>query len=378
MKLFLFSAAFAFVLCLPAAAGTITGTVPSLWSVCVSTAAQRAYVYKENELERILICSTGARGTGDATPEGEYVLNENGSARGVRFYSSRYGEKARYWVGFVEGTYVFRSIAVDSDGNAIPAEQEKLGRPFSHGSICLSVQNARWFYTNIPDGTRICICREWHPEQTGVNEGVQTKDDVSLFLASHMKAYRQKYTLSCEAAMTRLSLALMGVQNLSEDAILDVMPQNGSDPERYFVCDDITAGRKNRDGTIHWNNYGTHPPVVVTALESFMHTYHTDGSWSARELRADDKQLRLLIHDDSSFRGAILWLVGHPDRWGAHPAVNGRGMVLGEHVRFLEPVLDPDGRFRIRDPETGVLIESEDTGAGRELFSYRIVALFRS
>ncbi len=86
--------------------------------------------------------------------------------------------------------------------------------------------------------------------------------------------------------------------------------------------------------------------------------------------------LRLLISEDTHFLGAILWLVGHPDRWGERPPVNERGMVLGEHVRFLEPRLAPNGNFRIWDPETGKLIVSSSSGSSRDLFQYRVVALY--
>ena len=348
------------------------------WTVCVSLVAQKTYIYKNDELERILPCSTGVPGTADATPEGTFILNETGKDRGSQFYSPRYGDTAVFWVGFIGGTYVFRSVALGADGKALNSALSKLGQPVTHGSVCFSEDDAHWFYRNVLDRSRVQICGEWDAGSTGVTCSIRTKDDVSAFLASDMDGYRQKHLLSCEIALTRLSLALIGIRNLSENAILDIIPKDGTDPEHFFVCDDIDAGRRNRDGSIHWNNYGTHPPVVVNIINSFMRLYHANSSWSVQEMHADDVQLREMIRNDPSFRGAILWLVGHPERWGTNPPVNERGMVLGEHVRFLEPVLGSGGCFRIRDPETGRLIESEHTGAGRNLFSYRIAALFQS
>src|SRR5208337_4625707 len=46
------------------------------------------------------------------------------------------------------------------------------------------------------------------------------KVEVAAWLAVHMREYRQAYTLSCEIALIRMSLGLMGVQDVSEDDIL--------------------------------------------------------------------------------------------------------------------------------------------------------------
>ncbi len=206
--------------------------------------------------------------------------------------------------------------------------------------------------------------------------GCGTQADVSDWLSANMQAYKQKYTLSCEIALIRLSLAVAGIRDLSEDEILGSIPK-GTDPETTFVCEDISAGRKNKDGSIRWNNYGTHAPVVAKTINAYLEERGLSGQWEARVLKADDGQLRDFMKDPS-FRGAIIWLVGHPERWGANPAVNERGMVLGEHVRFLGPSLSSDDNFRIHDPETGKFLESPSAGASRDLFSYRIVGLFKT
>ena len=356
------------------------GEESSGWNIYVSIADQRVSVYRDGVLEKSMVCSTGIPGTDDATPLGDYVLNESGAKRGKWFYSEKVHEGARYWVGFIGGTYLFHSIPMDKNGNVIEAEARKLGTPASHGCIRLSVDNARWFYETVPDRARVHIVKSHAPlaaAGTLTAAGCASKKEVSVWLSSHMPDYRQKYKLSCEIALTRLSLAIMGVRDVTEDSILSSIPK-GTDPETSFVCDDIMAGRRNKDGSIHWNNYGTHPPVVVRSIESRLQKDGLSGVWTVRELKADDGRLRSLIANDPSFMGAIVWLVGHPERWGERPPVNERGMVLGEHVRFLEPTLDSDGAFRIRDPETGKLIVSSSSGAARDLFSYRVVALFRS
>lgn len=205
--------------------------------------------------------------------------------------------------------------------------------------------------------------------------GPEARAAVPAWLAAHFPEYRQKYPLSCEIALTRVSLALFGIE-ASEDELLATIPRSGKDPERAFVCDDINGGRR-LNGVILWDNYGTHPPVVVAEIERRLAAAGQAGRYEAREMRADDAELRALVEGNPKFLGAVLWLVGHPERWGERPPVNDRGMVLGEHVRFLEPRLSANGSFRIWDPENGKLIVSRDSGAARELFSYRIVALFR-
>jgi hypothetical protein len=204
----------------------------------------------------------------------------------------------------------------------------------------------------------------------------QSKGYVSAWLAADMGAYRQKYALSCEIALIRVSLAIAGRRGIGEDDILARIPK-GRDPETSFVCDDISGGRRDTDGSVHWDNYGTHPPVVAAAINAWLSEGGAGGPWKAYELRADDAALRRLATGASAFRGAILWVVGHPERWGEHPPVNDRGMVLGEHVRFLDPVLAPNGAFRIWDPETGKSSVSFFSGAARDEFGYRIVALYR-
>jgi hypothetical protein len=255
------------------------------------------YVFESNRLLRTMTCSTGIPGTEDATPPGDFVIDESGAKRG-------------------EG----KDPTVARVGNGIAREA------------------------------------------------------LSGWLSSNFRSYKQKYPLSCEIALTRLGLAIFGLE-ASEDEILSTIPRSGRDPERAFVCDDINGGRR-LNGKILWDNYGTHPPVVVAEIERRLGSAGLAGRYEARELRDDDEGLRLLIRDDPRFLGAIVWLVGHPERWGEKPPVNERGMVLGEHVRFLEPALTAVGSFRIWDPENGRLIVSPNSGAARELFGYRIVGLF--
>ena len=86
--------------------------------------------------------------------------NESGQKRGTSFFSKRFGQGAKWWVGFIGGTWLFHSLATDEAGNVIPEEAAKLGQPASHGCIRLSMENAKWFYDTVPDGAKVHIQKE--------------------------------------------------------------------------------------------------------------------------------------------------------------------------------------------------------------------------
>lgn len=345
------------------------------YEVIVSLSRQHIEVYREGQLIRSMVCSTGVPGTDDATPTGNFVINQSGSKRGTWFYSNSEKEGAKYWVGFIGGTYLFHSVPMDKTGNIIRSEAAKLGTPASHGCVRLSVADAYWFYSNIPSGTSLHILADDQAVRPEVGTKPISREDIPTWLDARGPEYKQAYVLSCEIALTRVSLGLMGITGVTEDQILSSIPR-GIDPETSFVCDNLNGGRLNVDGSIHWNNYGTHPPVVVGELNRRLKEKGLLARYIIQEGKADDAKLRLLVTHDKRFLGAIVWLVGHPERWGKQPSVNERGMVLGEHVRFLEPVLAPDGRFQMWDPETGKTFRADSAGDGRNLFSNRVVGIF--
>ncbi len=350
------------------------------FNVVVSIKDQITYVYDHEKLIRKMVCSTGIPDTENATPVGDFIINESGQKRGEWFFSDKLNAGAKYWVGFVGGTYLFHSVPLTNDKQIILEEFKKLGTPASHGCVRLGMDDAFWFYNNIPDGTLLKICFEYDPDKAfyDIENIPENKEEVSAWLAGNMNKYKQRYTLSCEIALMRMSLALMGIPELSEDDILSIIPTAGKDPEKSFVCDNIRGGRRNTDGSIHWDNYGAHPPVLEKFLSDEINENGLADNYYIAEMKADDDELRDLMVNNSQFVGAIVWLVGHPDRWGYHPPVNERGMVLGEHVRFLDPVLDVSGNFRLWDPETGKVVVSKEAGVGRDCFSYRIVGIFKN
>jgi hypothetical protein len=347
------------------------------WKVIVSIADQKTYVYDNEKLVRAAVCSTGIEDGDNDTPLGDYILNESGQKRGEFFYSRKVGEGARCWVGFIGGVYLFHSVPVTEDNAVIPEEAAKLGEPASHGCVRLSMRNAYWFYRTVPDGASVHIQKEPYTCSTDkLASPLVSKKQVTSWLSFHEHEYYQQHLLSCEAALVRLTLAITGIRDLDEDTILYSFPW-GTDPEKSFVCDNVDAGRRNKDGSIHWNNYGTHPPLVVKTLQSYLHMYGLDASYEVREMKLSDADLRNLAANNERFLGAVVWLVGHPERWGEHPPVK-NGIVLGEHVRFVDPELDKAGKFMVWDPEKHpdqpYHLAAIPT---RNMFGYRTVALFK-
>lgn len=112
---------------------------------------QRVYIYANNNLVYTMIVSSGMN---NSTPKGDFRIGH----RGYHFYNRTEGMGGDYWVGFIESKYLFHSVPTRANfGDYIVKEAQKLGVPASHGCVRLSVPDANWFYTNIPDGTAVHI-----------------------------------------------------------------------------------------------------------------------------------------------------------------------------------------------------------------------------
>lgn len=122
----------------------------SSFGVLVNIDKQKVYIFKNNSLIKTLICSTGIDGSD--TPKGTYTIKE----RGTYFFSPQYGEGGMHWVRFM-GDFLFHSVPTDINKNIIPEEATKLGVRASHGCVRLAVDDAKWFYDNIPTGTELVI-----------------------------------------------------------------------------------------------------------------------------------------------------------------------------------------------------------------------------
>lgn len=120
-------------------------------SVTVSISEQRVTVYDaKSRVVKQFICSTGIKGS--ETPTGTFTV----TGRGQSFFSESLQEGGYYWTQFY-GDYLFHSVPFDKNYEIEADEAAKLGTPASHGCVRLSVEDAKWIYDNIPDGTAVTI-----------------------------------------------------------------------------------------------------------------------------------------------------------------------------------------------------------------------------
>ena len=120
--------------------------------VFVNIAEQKTYVYEGSKndwtLAKTFTCSTGIEGK--ETPVGVFTVQN----RAPWFFSPKYGQGGKYYVQFM-GNYLFHSIPFNSDKTTI--SDPTLGVPASHGSIRLSVEDSKWLYDNVQNGSKIII-----------------------------------------------------------------------------------------------------------------------------------------------------------------------------------------------------------------------------
>lgn len=120
-------------------------------SVQVSLAQQKVTVADaDGRTVETFVCSSGK--SGEETPKGVFTVSD----RGKSFYNAKLKEGAYYWTRFY-GAYLFHSVPFDKNYRMEPEEAEKLGEPASHGCIRLPVDDAKWIYDNIPNGTKVVI-----------------------------------------------------------------------------------------------------------------------------------------------------------------------------------------------------------------------------
>jgi len=116
-------------------------------------ARQKLYIFNLQDsfwtLNRTFDCSTGVNSS--PTTTGIFLLSE----RGDWFYSNRLGAGAMYWIRF-NNQYLVHSVPMDGNRNIIQNEN-KVGVKMSSGCIRLLLDDAKWLYKTIPDGTTIVI-----------------------------------------------------------------------------------------------------------------------------------------------------------------------------------------------------------------------------
>jgi lipoprotein-anchoring transpeptidase ErfK/SrfK len=113
---------------------------------------QKTYIYKGKsdkwQLVKTFPCSTGI--TGEETPSGSFSIKEKGDW----FFSDKYEQGGKYWTQ-ITGDILFHSVPFAKDKNTVL--DYTMNKPSSHGCIRLSIDDAKWIFTNIPKGSKVII-----------------------------------------------------------------------------------------------------------------------------------------------------------------------------------------------------------------------------
>ena len=125
----------------------------------VSIADQRVYAYalddnnEYTKLVRTMKCSTGR--SGSPTPKGTYI---NSTGPGARWH---YFKKFSCWAQYayyIQGDIMFHSVLYGSKGGRVTQSSvNNLGRQASHGCVRLSVEDAKWIWTNCRAHTKVVV-----------------------------------------------------------------------------------------------------------------------------------------------------------------------------------------------------------------------------
>lgn len=128
----------------------IESTTPYLINVNIQD--QKTYVYKGKadkwQLVKTFPCSTGI--SGEDTPPGSFTIKE----RGDWFFSEEYKEGGKYWTQ-ITGDILFHSVPFAKDKTTVL--DYTMNKPSSHGCIRLSIDDAKWIFTNIPRESKVII-----------------------------------------------------------------------------------------------------------------------------------------------------------------------------------------------------------------------------
>ena len=125
----------------------------------VSTADQRVYAYAPDangeytQLVRTMKCSTGRNST--PTPTGTF---QDSTCPGARWH---YFTKFHCWAQYafyIQGDIMFHSVLYNSKGGKVTQSSvNHLGSKASHGCVRLSVEDAKWIWSNCPAKTKVIV-----------------------------------------------------------------------------------------------------------------------------------------------------------------------------------------------------------------------------
>lgn len=113
---------------------------------------QKTYIYSGKpdswKLIKTCPCSTGI--SNEETPVGSFSTKEKGDW----FFSDKYEQGGKYWTQ-ITGDILFHSVPFARDKTTVL--DYTLNKPSSHGCIRLSIEDAKWIYTNVPKGSKVII-----------------------------------------------------------------------------------------------------------------------------------------------------------------------------------------------------------------------------
>ena len=125
----------------------------------VSVKDQKVYAYgldENNEytdLVKTMKCSTGRKG--NETPLGTY---ENGTGPGARWHYFKKFDCWAQYAFYIQGDIMFHSVLYGSkEGSVTRSSVNNLGRRASHGCVRLSVDDAKWVWSNCPRNTKVIV-----------------------------------------------------------------------------------------------------------------------------------------------------------------------------------------------------------------------------
>ena len=125
----------------------------------VSVDDQRVYAYAPDangeytDLVRTMKCSTGRKGS--PTPLGTF---QDGTGPGARWH---YFKKFSCWAQYayyIRGDIMFHSVLYNQkEGKVTQSSVNHLGSRASHGCVRLSVEDAKWIWSNCPQNTKVIV-----------------------------------------------------------------------------------------------------------------------------------------------------------------------------------------------------------------------------
>ena len=125
----------------------------------VSTSDQRVYAYgldnnnEYTDLVRTMKCSTGRSGT--PTPTGTF---QDGTGPGARWHYFKKFDCWAQYAYYIQGDIMFHSVLYNQkEGRVTQSSVNNLGSRASHGCVRLSVEDAKWIWTNCPANTKVII-----------------------------------------------------------------------------------------------------------------------------------------------------------------------------------------------------------------------------